>query len=62
MNAFEEKVGKYASATLVSAKTGEILATTQRPTYDADTKQELDKRLCLEDRPLHQISMNLAQR
>lgn len=29
--------GKLASATLVNAKTGEILATTQRPTYNADT-------------------------
>lgn len=27
------------TATLVSAKTGEILATTQRPTFDADTKE-----------------------
>ena len=33
---------KYVSATLVSAKTGEILATTQRPSYNADTKQGLD--------------------
>ena len=40
MNAFLEKVkGKYMTATLVSAKTGEILATTQRPTFDADTKE-----------------------
>ena len=32
MDVFQEKVkGKYVSATLVSAKTGEILATTQRP-------------------------------
>ena len=28
------------TATLVSAKTGEILATTQRPTFNADTKKE----------------------
>ena len=43
MDVFEEKVkGKYVSATLVSAKTGEILATTQRPSYNADTKQGLD--------------------
>ena len=27
------------TATLVSAKTGEILATTQRPTFNADTKE-----------------------
>ena len=40
MDVFQEKVkGKYVSATLVSAKTGEILATTQRPTYNADTKE-----------------------
>ena len=43
MDVFQEKVkGKYVSATLVSAKTGEILATTQRPTYNADTKDGLD--------------------
>lgn len=40
MDAFQEKVkGKYMNATLVSAKTGEILATTQRPTFDANTKE-----------------------
>ncbi|VLT56509.1 penicillin-binding protein 2X [Streptococcus pneumoniae] len=44
MNAFQEKIkGKYMTATLVSAKTGEILATTQRPTFDADTKEGLTK-------------------
>ena len=44
MDAFQEKVkGKYMTATLVSAKTGEILATTQRPTFDADTKEGLTK-------------------
>ena len=32
----------FVSATLVSAKTGEILATTQRPTYNADTKEGLN--------------------
>ena len=43
MDVFQDKVkGKYVSATLVSAKTGEILATTQRPTYNADTKEGLD--------------------
>ncbi|MFS9305769.1 penicillin-binding protein PBP2X [Streptococcus peroris] len=42
MDAFEEKVkGRYMNATLVSAKTGEILATTQRPTFDANTKEGL---------------------
>ena len=38
--------GKYVSATLVAAKTGEILATTQRPTFNPDTKdgiKDLDK-------------------
>lgn len=44
MDAFQEKVkGKYMTATLVSAKTGEILATTQRPTFDADTKEGITK-------------------
>ena len=44
MNAFQEKVkGKYMTATLVSAKTGEILATTQRPTFNADTKDGITK-------------------
>ena len=42
MDAFQEKLkGKYMTATLVSAKTGEILATTQRPTFDANTKEGL---------------------
>ena len=31
--------GKYASATVINAKTGEILATTQRPTYNAQTME-----------------------
>ena len=44
MDAFLEKVkGKYMTATLVSAKTGEILATTQRPTFNADTKDGITK-------------------
>lgn len=42
MDVFQSKTnGKLASATLVNAKTGEILATTQRPTYNADTLQGL---------------------
>jgi len=50
MNAFQEKVkGKYMTATLVSAKTGEILATTQRPTFDADTKEGLTKNFVWRD-------------
>ena len=44
MDAFQEKVkGKYMTATLISAKTGEILATTQRPTFNADTKDGITK-------------------
>ena len=44
MDAFQEKVkGKYMTATLVSAKTGEILAATQRPTFNADTKDGITK-------------------
>jgi len=50
MDAFQEKVkGKYMTATLVSAKTGEILATTQRPTFDADTKEGLDENFVWRD-------------
>ena len=42
MDILQEKLkGKYMNATLVSAKTGEILATTQRPTFDANTKEGL---------------------
>ncbi|GGE36777.1 penicillin-binding protein PBP2X [Streptococcus himalayensis] len=42
MDLFQEKLkGRFASATVVSAKTGEILATTQRPTFDPDTKEGL---------------------
>ena len=37
----EKTKGVYANATLISAKTGEILATTQRPTFDPDTKEGL---------------------
>ncbi|MGT2910391.1 penicillin-binding protein PBP2X [Streptococcus cameli] len=46
MDVFYEKTkGKLANATLVSAKTGEILATAQRPSFDADTKKGLTKDL-----------------
>lgn len=42
MDVFQSKAqGVEASATLVHAKTGEILATTQRPTFNADTKEGL---------------------
>ena len=45
LDAFQSQVkGKFVSATLVSAKTGEILATSQRPTYNADTKEGLDQK------------------
>lgn len=37
--------GVYANATLISAKTGEILATTQRPTFDPDTKEGINKEM-----------------
>ena len=37
-----EAKGTYASATVVNAKTGEILATTQRPTYNAQTLDGVD--------------------
>ena len=50
MNIFQAKLkGKYVFATLVSAKTGEILATTQRPTFDADTKEGLDENFVWRD-------------
>ena len=50
MNIFQAKLkGKYVNATLVSAKTGEILATTQRPTFDADTKEGLDENFVWRD-------------
>ncbi len=51
---FEEAKGKYANATLVSAKTGEILATTQRPSYDLDTKEGLSKEGLLQYSLLYQ--------
>ncbi len=44
MDAFQEKVkGKYMTATLVSAKTCEIFANTQRPTFNADYKEGITK-------------------
>lgn len=43
MDAFQEKAkGVQASATLVNAKTGEILATSQRPSFNSDTKDGLN--------------------
>ncbi|MFD0845219.1 penicillin-binding protein PBP2X [Streptococcus saliviloxodontae] len=42
MDVFQgEANGVNASATVVNAKTGEILATTQRPTYNSDTQEGL---------------------
>lgn len=38
---YDQAKSLHASATLVSAKTGDILATSQRPTFDADTKEGL---------------------
>ncbi|MGV3029447.1 penicillin-binding protein PBP2X [Streptococcus suis] len=54
---FDKTKGKYASATLVSAKTGEILAVTQRPSYDADTKEGLADKDLLQYSLLYQATM-----
>ena len=51
---FENAKGRYANATLISAKTGEILATTQRPSYDSDTKEGLGEEGLLERSLLYQ--------
>ncbi|HEL2382351.1 TPA: penicillin-binding protein [Streptococcus suis] len=51
---FDTAKGKYANATLVSAKTGEILATTQRPSYDSDTKEGLGEEGMIERSLLYQ--------
>ncbi|MFA9413254.1 penicillin-binding protein PBP2X [Streptococcus sp. E29BA] len=43
MDEFQSKAnGVFASATLIHAKTGQILATTQRPSFNSDTKEGLD--------------------
>ncbi|MDY4762202.1 penicillin-binding protein PBP2X [Streptococcus thoraltensis] len=43
MDAFQaEAKGKFASATIVNSQTGEILATTQRPSFNSDTLDGLD--------------------
>lgn len=45
MDVFQNKSkGVLASATLVNAKTGEILATSQRPSYNADTLEGLNNK------------------
>ncbi|MGT2807874.1 PASTA domain-containing protein [Streptococcus iniae] len=45
MDIFQQKTnGALASATLVNAKTGEILATSQRPSYNADTLEGLNNK------------------
>lgn len=51
---FDTAKGKYANATLISAKTGEILATTQRPSYDSDTKEGLGAEGMIERSLLYQ--------
>ncbi len=51
---FNNARGQYANATLISAKTGEILATTQRPSYDSDTKEGLGEEGVLERSLLYQ--------
>ncbi|AXQ79255.1 PASTA domain-containing protein [Streptococcus chenjunshii] len=44
MDVFQaEAKGVYASATLINAKTGEILATSQRPTYNPSTLEGYDE-------------------
>lgn len=53
----EKASAKYISATLVNAKTGEILATSQRPTFNANTLEGLDeKNLRTWNSLLHQAS------
>lgn len=53
----EKASAKYISATLVNAKTGEILATSQRPTFNANTLEGLDeKNLRTWNTLLHQAS------
>ncbi|MGT2888219.1 penicillin-binding protein PBP2X [Streptococcus didelphis] len=45
MDVFQEKAkGVLTSATLVNAKTGEVLATSQRPSYNADTLEGLNNK------------------
>ncbi|HFU4059287.1 TPA: penicillin-binding protein PBP2X [Streptococcus suis] len=51
---FNTAKGRYANATLISARTGEILATTQRPSYDSDTKEGLGQEGVLERSLLYQ--------
>lgn len=53
----EKASAKYISATLVNAKTGEVLATSQRPTFNANTLEGLDeKNLRTWNSLLHQAS------
>ncbi|MGT2729398.1 penicillin-binding protein PBP2X [Streptococcus phocae subsp. salmonis] len=56
MDVFQSKTqgAKFASATLVNAKTGEILATTQRPSYNADTLEGLENKAYNWKNALHQ--------
>lgn len=43
MDEFQDKSqGVFSSATLIQAKTGQILATSQRPSFNSDTKEGLD--------------------
>ncbi|MBF0778006.1 penicillin-binding protein PBP2X [Streptococcus cuniculi] len=51
---FGKTKGRYVNATLVAAKTGEILATTQRPTYNPDTKEGVDDKDMLQRSLLYQ--------
>ena len=51
---FDNAKGRYANATLLSARTGEILATTQRPSYDSDTKEGMGEEGLIERSLLYQ--------
>ncbi len=57
MDAFQaETKGKFASATIVNSRTGEILATTQRPTFNSDTLEGLDAKNFSWQNMLHQTT------
>lgn len=57
MDVFQERTkGVRSSATLVNAKTGEILATTHRPTFDSDTKEGLNDKAATGQNPLYQTN------
>lgn len=57
----EQTKGVNASATVVNAKTGEILATTQRPTYNSDTLEGQAKRVTTGSTAFMKLSMSQGQ-